>query len=149
MIAPLFAVPRPPQTEPPFTDERFDALAACHLEGLRVREGGVVGTKSAMEANDSQGDLVVSRSAKCSALRVHVTHPCSRVSITSAFDLQAFRLSREFVVSYNSGTNRLKEKKHTRYHVRNKQKQNSNENKSKEKRKKYRKNENIGVSRIC
>ena len=49
--------------EPPFTDGRFDALAKCHLEGHRVREeGGVVGTKSAREANDPQEDLVVSRS---------------------------------------------------------------------------------------
>ena len=45
-----------------FTGGRFGALATCHLEGLRVREGGVVSTKSAVEANDSQKDLVVSRS---------------------------------------------------------------------------------------
>jgi len=45
-----------------FTDGRFDALATCYLEGLRVREGGVVSTKSELEANDSQKDLVVSRS---------------------------------------------------------------------------------------
>ena len=31
----------------------------CLLEGLRVREGGVVGTLSALEANDSQEDFVV------------------------------------------------------------------------------------------
>ena len=33
----------PGKEEPPFTDGRFDALASCHPEGLRVREGGVVG----------------------------------------------------------------------------------------------------------
>ena len=32
----------------------------CHLEGPRVRAGGVVSTKSALEANDAQEDLVVS-----------------------------------------------------------------------------------------
>ena len=37
--------------EPPFTDDRFDALATCHLEGLRVRDGDVVCTRSALEAN--------------------------------------------------------------------------------------------------
>ena len=40
--------------EPPFTDGRSDALATCHVEGLRVREGDVVGTRSALEVNDSQ-----------------------------------------------------------------------------------------------
>ena len=42
----------------------------------------MVGTKPALEANDSQEDLVVSRSelGKCSALRVHVRHPYSKVS---------------------------------------------------------------------
>ena len=35
---------------------------ACHFESLRVREGGMVSTKSALEVNDSQQDWVVSRS---------------------------------------------------------------------------------------
>ena len=62
VIAPCFAVPWPPKEEPPFTDGRFDALASRHLEGLRVREGGMVSSKSALEANDSLKDLVASRS---------------------------------------------------------------------------------------
>ena len=33
--------------------------AACLLEDLRAREGGVVGTLPVLEANDSQEDLVV------------------------------------------------------------------------------------------
>ena len=41
---------------------RFDALATCQPEGVRVREGGVVGRKSALEVIGSQKDLVVSRS---------------------------------------------------------------------------------------
>ena len=36
---------------------------------------------------------------KVVALRVHVTHPYSRVSITSVFSRQTFRLSRAVVVS--------------------------------------------------
>ena len=94
----------------PFTDGRFDALATCYLDGLRVREGGRVGTKSALEANGSQEDFVVSpvvrSSAKCSALRVHAAHPYSRVSITSAFSTRTFSLSGAVVLSYNSGPNR-------------------------------------------
>ena len=34
----------------------------CHLEGLRVREGSVVGMKSTLAGNDSLGVLVVSSS---------------------------------------------------------------------------------------
>ena len=48
----------PRKEEPPFTGGRFDALPTCHLEGLRVREGDMVSTKSALEANDSQQDLL-------------------------------------------------------------------------------------------
>ena len=48
----------PREEEPSFTDGRFDALASCLLEGLHVRKGGAVGTLSALEANDSQEDLV-------------------------------------------------------------------------------------------
>ena len=43
-------------------DGCFGALASCLFEGLRVREGGVVDTLSALETNDSQEDLVVGRS---------------------------------------------------------------------------------------
>ena len=42
---------------PPFTDGRFDALASYVLAGLRVREGGVIGTSSTLETNGSQEDL--------------------------------------------------------------------------------------------
>ena len=34
----------------------------CHFESLRLREGGVVSAESALEAGDSQEDVVVSRS---------------------------------------------------------------------------------------
>ena len=56
-------MPRPPKKRPAvYGCGRFDALATCNLEGLRVREGGVVGTKSALEPNDWQEDLIMSRS---------------------------------------------------------------------------------------
>ena len=58
------ALPRhgPRKRESSFTYGRFDALASCLLEHLRVREGGVVGTMSALKAKDPQKDLVVHRS---------------------------------------------------------------------------------------
>ena len=40
----------------------LDALVTCHLDGLCVREGGMVSIESALEAKDSQEALVVSRS---------------------------------------------------------------------------------------
>ena len=40
----------------PVTDDRFDALVMWLLKGHRVREGGVVSTKSGLE--DSREDLV-------------------------------------------------------------------------------------------
>ena len=52
----------PRNEEPPFTDGRLDALASCFLKRLREREGGVVGTLSALKANNPQEDLVVHRS---------------------------------------------------------------------------------------
>ena len=60
--------------EPPFTDSFFDALSTCHLEGLRIREGGVVSTKSALEANDSQKGFVLSRSKQRKVF--HSEGPC-------------------------------------------------------------------------
>ena len=59
----------PRKEEPPFTDGCFDVLASCLLENLRVREGGVVGTLSALKANDPQEDLVVHRSELGEAFR--------------------------------------------------------------------------------
>ena len=50
-------------------DGRFDGLASCLLEGLRVRKSGVAGALSALEANDSQEDLVVRRSEPSEVLR--------------------------------------------------------------------------------
>ena len=44
----------PRNEEPPFTDGRLDALASCFLKRLREREGGVVGTLSALKANNPQ-----------------------------------------------------------------------------------------------
>ena len=41
----------------------------CLLESLRVRKGGVVGTLSALEVNDSKEDVVVRRSDPSEALR--------------------------------------------------------------------------------
>ena len=40
------------------TGGRFGALPSCILEGLCVREGGVVGTLFVLEANDSEQDAV-------------------------------------------------------------------------------------------
>ena len=48
---------------------RSDAQATWHLEGLRVREGGMVSTRSVLEANDSQQDLVVSHSKRGKVFR--------------------------------------------------------------------------------
>ena len=50
-------------------DGRFDALASCLLEGLHVLKGGVAGTPSAVEADDSQEDSVVRRSEPRGVLR--------------------------------------------------------------------------------
>ena len=50
-------------------DGRFDGLASCLLEGLRVRKSGVAGALSALEANDSQEDSVVRRSEPSEVLR--------------------------------------------------------------------------------
>ena len=47
----------PRKEEPPFMDGRFDVLTSCLLERLRVREG-VVGTLSALKANNPWEDLV-------------------------------------------------------------------------------------------
>jgi len=60
----LLALPcnGPRKKKPRFKGDRLDALATCHLEGLRIREGGVLSTQSALEATASQEDLVVSRS---------------------------------------------------------------------------------------
>ena len=88
------------EKELPFTNDRFDALATCHREGLRVGEGGVVGTRS-LEANDSQEGLAVSRAklVKLPVRGVHVKYPYSRVSVTSAFTIRTFRLSGAVVLS--------------------------------------------------
>ena len=42
----------PRKEEPTFTDGRFDSHTSCLLEGLRVQEGGEIGTLSAPEANN-------------------------------------------------------------------------------------------------
>ena len=45
----------PRKEEPPLTDGRFDALASCLVERLRVLEGGVLGALSALKANNPHG----------------------------------------------------------------------------------------------
>ena len=67
--APVLPRHGPRKEEPPITDDRSNVLASCLLEGLRVREGGVVGTLSALEANDSQEDSVARRSEPSDVLR--------------------------------------------------------------------------------
>ena len=94
---PRFVVPRPPRREPTFTECRSDALASCLLEGLRVRNGGVAGTLSALEANDSQEDSVVRRSAPSEVLRAEgPRHPpveqSQYMSNTPSFSIRPFRL---------------------------------------------------------
>ena len=42
----------PRKKEPAFPDGGFDGIETCHLESLRIPQGGVVGTMSALEAND-------------------------------------------------------------------------------------------------
>ena len=94
----------PRKEELPLTDSRFDALASCLLEGLRIREGGV-------SVRCRRWKLTIRRRTwwcayrslpRWFALRVHATHPYSRVSITPAFSMRTFR-----VISYNSGPNRV------------------------------------------
>ena len=46
------AVPRPPPRRAAVNGWSFRCSCNCHLESLRVREGGVVSTNSALEAND-------------------------------------------------------------------------------------------------
>ena len=66
-----------------------------------VRERGLVGTKSALEANDSQEEVSRSKLGEVfCALRVHVTPPYSRVSITSAFSIRTFRLGGAVALSH-------------------------------------------------
>ena len=48
---------------------RFDAMASCLREGLRVRKGGVVDTLWALKANISPDDMVVRRSEPTEVLR--------------------------------------------------------------------------------
>ena len=101
-IAP-FALPRhgPRKEEPPFTDGRFDALASCLVERLRVREGGVVGTLSALKANNPQGDLV----------QVFRTESPSNTRTTGSqsprpFNMRTFRLIGAVFLSFNCGSKR-------------------------------------------
>ena len=67
----LLALPclGPRKAEPPATDGRVEALATCHLEGLRVRAGGVISTPSVLEGSDSREDLVANRSKFGKVLR--------------------------------------------------------------------------------
>ena len=46
--------------------------------------------------------------AKCCALRVHVAHPYSRVSVTSTFRIRTFKLCGAVVQSFDSGSKCLK-----------------------------------------
>ena len=67
----------PRKEESPFSDGGFDAPASCLLEGLRVREGRLVATLSALEADDPQEDLVVHRSEPGEVLRTESPrHTC-------------------------------------------------------------------------
>ena len=86
----------PRKEKPPLTDGGLDALASCLFEGLCLREGGVVRTLSALEAHDSQEDLVVHRleSGEVFGVESPRHNPySSSVSNTSAFSMQTFRLS--------------------------------------------------------
>ena len=89
---------------------RFDALASCLLERLRVREGGVVGTLSALKSNNPQEGLVVHCSELGEVFRTESPRstPVLQGLNTSAFNTRAFRLIGAVFLSYNSGPNRLK-----------------------------------------
>ena len=67
--APVLPRHGPRKEEPPITDDRSNVLASCLLEGLRVRKGGVIGTLSALEANDSQEYFTVCRSEPSEVFR--------------------------------------------------------------------------------
>ena len=63
VIALCVAARRPPQRRAPVLQMAVaDALASCLLKGLRVREGRVVDTLSALEAENAQEDSVMHRS---------------------------------------------------------------------------------------
>ena len=49
----------PRKEETPFMDGRFDALVSFLFEGIRIREGRVVATLSALEAKDSQAGFTL------------------------------------------------------------------------------------------
>ena len=83
----------PRKEEPPLTDDRFDALALCHLEDLRVREGGMVSTKSVLKGPVSQQDVVVSRSKLDKVFRPEVPRRTLVQPGLNHLGLQAFGLS--------------------------------------------------------
>ena len=64
-------------------------------------EGGLVGTFSALEGNDSHEDLVAHRSESGEVFRAGLRHTLaqSSVSITFAFSMQTFRESGEVGIS--------------------------------------------------
>lgn len=61
VIAPRFPEPLLPQRKNAVKDGPFDALGLGLVKDVSVREGGVIGTLSALEDNDSQEDFVVRR----------------------------------------------------------------------------------------
>ena len=67
----------------------------------------MVNTRSALEANTSRKDLVVSRSNLGNVFRPEGPRH-TRVSITSAFNIRTFRLRGAVVLPHNSAPNRLR-----------------------------------------
>ena len=83
------------------------AARPTQLDGLRVRQGGVVATKSAVEANDWQEGSVVSLAKLGQAFRSEGSRHAPRTrgcqSPRPSLSIRTFRLSGAVALSYNSG----------------------------------------------
>ena len=77
-------------------------VASCLIEDLHIREGGVVGTLSALAANNSQEDLVVRQSEPGEVFRAEgPRHTCvqqglSHLGLQDA-DFQTIREGRDVI----------------------------------------------------
>ena len=84
---------RPGEEEPPFPDGRFDAFAFLLLEGLGVREVGVV--RTTLEAKDPAEDFKARLSELVKVSRVEgprhtpVQQGLNHLDLHSAMDIQA------------------------------------------------------------
>ena len=96
------------------------AARPTQLDGLRVRQGGVVATKSAVEANDWQEGSVVSLAKLGQAFRSEGSRHAPRTrgcqSPRPSLSIRTFRLSGAVALSYNSGPITSHQCVHTWHH---------------------------------